>query len=104
MNFPDFPEKHLQNDDIRSSYLKVRACWIFYLEEYGKEHNHDLASALATSYTHGIKLHKTPQEYLNLSAQEVCYLEGQLDESPFKNEIELVRKNILSELSELQKS
>ena len=94
INFPDFPDRYLRDENIRSSYVKARAYWVFYLEESNQEHNHDLKSAIVTAATYDIDLDMKPTEYLEMSAQEISDLEGQLHNTTFKDRIQTVRKKI----------
>lgn len=95
IEFPRFPQKHLSNDKLRSSFAKARANYVFYLEESEIRNDKDLVSALVTAEAHNMSLELEAEEYRSRAVRELAYCEGRLsDGEEFREELAEVRRRM----------
>lgn len=102
IKFPKYPkkERYIKNEEVRKSYLKSRAFWVFYLEESGiDEYDYSLHSAIMTAEAHNISLELNNQEYLEKTIEELNYLENIIqvkshEDQQFKKKIKRTKNKL----------
>lgn len=96
IEFPNTPMDVAKNTEVRESVVKASAYVTIALDTAGIDHSRSQEAAAVTDTTHSLKENRTPEEYIQLSIQELAHAESEVNNNQYQSELRDVRTTLQS--------